>query len=53
MAAEDDPRWELIRQLIEYKKFKEAAADSICVHWNKKGSLSGEVPPDLKQPLWG
>src|SRR5438046_1885675 len=23
---EDDPRWELIRQLIEYKKFKEAAA---------------------------
>ena len=26
-AEEDDPRWELIRQLIEYKKFKEAAAD--------------------------
>src|SRR5204862_3901495 len=25
-AAEDDPRWDLIRQLIEYKKFKEAAA---------------------------
>jgi segregation and condensation protein A len=25
-ADEDDPRWELIRQLIEYKKFKEAAA---------------------------
>jgi segregation and condensation protein A len=24
---EDDPRWELIRQLIEYKKFKEVAAD--------------------------
>jgi len=24
-AEEDDPRWELIRQLIEYKKFKEAA----------------------------
>jgi segregation and condensation protein A len=23
---EDDPRWDLIRQLIEYKKFKEAAA---------------------------
>ena len=22
---EDDPRWDLIRQLIEYKKFKEAA----------------------------
>jgi segregation and condensation protein A len=26
-AAEDDPRWELIRQLIEYKKFKEAAGE--------------------------
>src|SRR3954469_15664349 len=25
-AEEDDPRWDLIRQLIEYKKFKEAAA---------------------------
>ncbi len=25
-AEDDDPRWELIRQLIEYKKFKEAAA---------------------------
>src|ERR1700752_3020879 len=24
-VAEDDPRWDLIRQLIEYKKFKEAA----------------------------
>src|SRR5207248_10333901 len=26
-AGEDGPRWELIRQLIEYKKFKEAAAE--------------------------
>ena len=26
-VEEDDPRWELIRQLIEYKKFKEAAAE--------------------------
>jgi segregation and condensation protein A len=25
-ADEEDPRWELIRQLIEYRKFKEAAA---------------------------
>ncbi len=24
---EDDPRWDLIRQLIEYKKFKEAATE--------------------------
>jgi segregation and condensation protein A len=26
-ADENDPRWDLIRQLIEYKKFKEAAAE--------------------------
>lgn len=26
-AEGEDPRWELIRQLIEYKKFKEAAGD--------------------------
>lgn len=26
-AEEDDPRWELIRQLLEYKKFKEAATN--------------------------
>ena len=25
-AEEDDPRWELVRQLVEYKKFKDAAA---------------------------
>jgi segregation and condensation protein A len=25
-CEEDDPRWELIRQLIEYKKFKDAAS---------------------------
>lgn len=25
-AGDDDPRWDLIRQLVEYKKFKEAAA---------------------------
>jgi segregation and condensation protein A len=26
-AEEEDPRWELVRQLIEYKKFKDVAAD--------------------------
>src|SRR5436305_8343007 len=26
-VEEDDPRWELVRQLIEYKKFKEAAVE--------------------------
>ncbi|MFV0416691.1 MAG: segregation/condensation protein A [Chthoniobacterales bacterium] len=27
-ADEDDPHWELIRQLVEYKKFKKAAEAS-------------------------
>ncbi len=26
-AEEDDPRWELVRQLVEYKKYKDAAFD--------------------------
>src|SRR6202012_1948359 len=26
-ADEEDPRWDLIRQLVEYKKFKDAAAN--------------------------
>jgi segregation and condensation protein A len=26
-SEEDDPRWELIRQLVEYKKFKDAALE--------------------------
>src|SRR5881275_188158 len=26
-AEEEDPRWDLIRQLIEYKKFKDAASE--------------------------
>ena len=35
-AEEDDPRWDLIRQLIEYKKFKEAAAQSAgAALWNR------------------
>ncbi len=28
---EEDPRWELIRQLVEYKKFKDAAAEFQCL----------------------
>ena len=34
-AEEDDPRWDLIRQLIEYKKFKEAAAQ---LHLRRAGT---------------
>jgi segregation and condensation protein A len=37
-AEEDDPRWELIRQLVEYKKFKEAAA-----HLGEREALQNSV----------
>lgn len=52
-AEEDDPRWDLIRQLIEYKKFKEAAAqlqvrqleqERIFVR-EPNGSGAGDVAP--------
>ncbi len=39
-VEEDDPRWELIRQLIEYKKFKEAAA-----HLRDQEALQGTLFP--------
>jgi segregation and condensation protein A len=39
-AEEDDPRWELIRQLIEYRKFKEAAA-----HLRDKEELQAALFP--------
>lgn len=39
-VEEDDPRWELIRQLIEYKKFKEAA-----VHLRDQEALQGTLFP--------
>ena len=47
-AEEDDPRFELIRQLIEYKKFKEAAA-RLRDHEAMQQNLFARVPatPDL------
>ena len=39
---EDDPRWELIRQLVEYKKFKDAAANL-----QKLETRQGETYPRL------
>jgi segregation and condensation protein A len=32
----EDPRWELIRQLVEYKKFKDAAAQLQAANSNRK-----------------
>lgn len=36
-AEDDDPRWDLIRQLIEYKKFKDAAAFLV----KREGEIDG------------
>lgn len=38
----EDPRWELIRRLVEYKKFKDAAAQL-----QEKEALQGDVYPRL------
>ena len=42
-ADEDDPRWDLIRQLVEYKKFKDAAA-KLSQREVEQGNLFGRLP---------
>src|SRR5512134_1155583 len=39
----EDPRWELIRQLVEYKKFKDAAGQ-LAVLEDRQGSVFPRVP---------
>jgi segregation and condensation protein A len=57
-AEEDDPRWELIRQLIEYKKFKDAAGflslreieqEGRFAHQPDAGGESDDTPPPLAE----
>src|SRR6266487_664052 len=43
----DDPRWELIRQLVEYKKFKDAAAQFQLLEARQEGVFP-RVPPRLE-----
>ena len=53
-AEEDDPRWDLIRQLVEYKKFKDAAAQlSIreLEQSNLFGRMSESAEPPPERPL--
>ena len=52
-AEEDDPRWDLIRQLIEYKKFKEAAAELHLREMNQERIFAreGSVSSLLQGPL--
>ena len=44
-AEEDDPRWDLIRQLIEYRKFKEAAFDLHLREVEREGVFERRVRP--------
>lgn len=53
-AEEDDPRWELIRQLVEYKKFKDAA-QFLHVRDTEGAEFFAATPevPDLTAPVDG
>ncbi len=47
---EEDPRWDLIRQLVEYRKFKDAADDLRRMAWEREQSFERQgakpkVPP--------
>lgn len=57
-VEEDDPRWELIRQLIEYKKFKDAAGflsrkeieqEGSYAHQADVSEQTDDVPPALAE----
>ena len=43
----DDPRWELIRQLVEYKKFKDAAAQLQSLE-DRQENIFPRLPPKLE-----
>ena len=47
---EEDPRLELVKQLIEYKKYKEAAA-LLDEHAERQQTRLARVPPELPEPL--
>jgi segregation and condensation protein A len=48
---EDDPRWELIRRLVEYKKFKDAAAQMHELELRQEDRFPRQPPkPDFASP---
>ena len=49
-AEDDDPRWELIRQLIEYKKFKDAAGFLSIRELEQQGRYAHQPDPGDKPP---
>ena len=56
-AEEDDPRWELVRQLVEYKKYKDAAFElSECLARQEKvhgrgGAFKADMTTDGSLPF--
>jgi segregation and condensation protein A len=50
LIGDDDPRLELVKQLIEYKKYKEAAA-LLEDQAEKQLARLPRVPPEMPQPL--
>ena len=56
-ADEDDPRWELVRQLVEYKKYKDAAFElSQCLARQEKvhgrgGAFKADMATDGSLPF--
>ncbi|HEV7924187.1 MAG TPA: segregation/condensation protein A [Verrucomicrobiae bacterium] len=47
----EDPRWELIRQLVEYKKFKDAAAQLQAREWEQEHTFPRlPIRPDAPAP---
>lgn len=49
-AEEDDPRWELIRQLVEYKKFKDAAWQLHLRQVETEKQFSRTASPERPEP---
>src|SRR5690606_18422331 len=47
---EDDPRQELVKQLLEYKKFKEAAVE-LEAHAEKQLTRLSRKPLEIPKPL--
>lgn len=43
---EEDPRWELVRQLIEYKKFKDAAGQLQVMEARQENAFPGGADPE-------
>src|SRR5438477_87761 len=50
LTEADDPRLELVKQLVEYRKFKDAAAVLETRAEEQSSRLAREAPPEPEQP---